>query len=106
MRPLLDDAEDAVRGLLDRQLGDVDDGALEPPVELLGLVELLVDLGQLGVLAVAAGAPIARTRARRISARRFGSIVRPTIFDWSTAKSSFGGAIPFTTGTFAALWPR
>ena len=94
-----------MRGLLDRQLGDVDHRAAEPAVQLRGLLELLVDLHQLRVLAVAR-APIVRTRARRISISRFGSIVRPTIFLWSISKSSFGGAIPLTTGTFAALWPR
>ncbi len=61
---LLDDAEDAVRRLLDRQLGDVDDGTAEPAVELLRLLELLVDLGELGVLPVAArGAHRAHARA-------------------------------------------
>src|SRR5262252_7031130 len=53
--PLRDDAEDAVRRLLYRQFGDVDDRAAEPAVELLRLLELLVDLGELRVLPVAPG---------------------------------------------------
>ena len=40
--------------LLDRQVGDLDHGAAEPAVHALGLLELLVDLEQLGVVALAA----------------------------------------------------
>ena len=70
--PLLDDAQDAVRRLLDRELGDVDHGAAEPAVELLGLLELVVDLGELGVLPVAAGRAHRPDRSRGGS-RRAGS---------------------------------
>ena len=52
------------------------------------------------------GAAIARTGVRRISTSRLGSSVCPTTLARSTSNSSAGGAIPFTTGTFAALWPR
>src|SRR5581483_10039021 len=47
--PLRDQTEDLVRRLFDRELGDVDHGAAETTVERLGLLELLVDLGQLRV---------------------------------------------------------
>src|SRR5206468_7575934 len=43
---LLDDPEHAVRGLLDRELRDVDHRAAELAVELRRLLELLVDLDQ------------------------------------------------------------
>jgi len=33
-------------------------------------------------------------------------MVRPTIFRGSISNNPGGGSIPFTTGTFAALWPR
>src|SRR5207248_1039585 len=54
---LLDDADDPVRRLFDRQLGDLDHRAAEPAVDRLGVLELLVDLEQLRV--VPGGADVA-----------------------------------------------
>src|SRR5207237_8869995 len=56
-----DDADDAVGRLLDRELGDLDHGATESAVHGLGVLELLVDLQQLGVLLLA-GAHVAGAR--------------------------------------------
>src|SRR4051794_20944208 len=50
----LDDPDDAMRDLLDGELADLDHRATEPALHLLGVVELLVDLDEARVLAVAA----------------------------------------------------
>ena len=67
----------------------------------LGLLELLVDLEQLRVVALAAAE--ARARSWRISASRSRVDRQPTIFIGSISQSAFGGSIPFTIGTFAVL---
>ncbi len=45
--------------------------------------------------------PKLRERARRIDFKKVGLIVRAYTLSWSTSKSSFGGSIPNTSGTFA-----
>ena len=90
---LLDQLGTARGALLDRQPRDVDHRAAEPLVQLLGRLQLLVDLRQVGVPAPEPAA-IARTRRRRISASRSASIVRPTIFHGSTPNSAAGGSTP------------
>ena len=49
---------------------------------------------------------IQRMRSPRISESRCASIVSPTTFDCSIVNSSAGGSMPFTSGTFAVLYPR
>src|SRR3954447_17572562 len=60
--PPLDEPDDAGRGLLDREIGDLDHRAAESPLDVLGLLELGVDLEQLGVgplVPAEAGRPLA-----------------------------------------------
>src|SRR5207244_840349 len=64
--PGLDRSQNPLRRLLDRQLGDVDHGTTEAAVDRRRLLELLVDLHQLGVLSVA-GAQVAQTAAADLS---------------------------------------
>ena len=47
--PLHDEADDARGGLLDRELRDVEHRATEPAVDCRGLLQLVVDLRNLGV---------------------------------------------------------
>src|SRR5918997_4936830 len=54
----LDERDDPRRRLLDRELRDLDHGAAEPTVELLGLLELVVDLDQLVVAPVVPPEPL------------------------------------------------
>ena len=49
MAAALHESDHPLRGLLDRELGDVDHRAAEPPVDGCCLVQLLVDLYQAGV---------------------------------------------------------
>src|SRR5919199_6562650 len=51
--PLLDERDDAVGDLLDREFADLDHGAPETPVDLGRVVELVVDLDEVRVLPVA-----------------------------------------------------
>src|ERR1700704_1688750 len=67
---LLDDAQHAMRRLLDRELRDVDDRTAQASVQLLGHLELVVDLLQLRVLAVA------RTHRPHPGAADLGQAVR------------------------------
>ena len=99
MRTAFHESDDARGRLLHRQLRDVDDGTAEPPVDVRGFRELLVDRDEPAYCCRAAC--MSRARSRRISASRSGSIVKPTTFAGSMLKSSSGGAMPFTIGTFA-----
>src|SRR5205809_8044532 len=55
--PALDEPDDAGRGLLDREIRDLDHRAAEPPLDVLGLLELGVDLEQLRVCPLVAAEP-------------------------------------------------
>ena len=68
---------------------------------VLGVLELLVDVGELRVLRLAAAH--VRDALDPDLGEGLGSIVRPTTRPGSTSQSSFGGSIPLTIGTFAVL---
>ena len=90
--------------LLDRQLGDVDDGAAEPAVELLGLRRAPRRSRRARRTGGCGRArPSPRTRARRISASRSGSIVSPTTLAWSTVEQLGRRRDPFDDGHVRGL---
>src|SRR5205814_2445380 len=55
--PPLDEPDRAGRGLFDREVGDLDHGAAEPALDRFRLLELGVDLEQLGVGALVPAEP-------------------------------------------------
>src|SRR5207249_421814 len=59
--PLLDDPDHALRGLLDRELRDLDHRTTQAPVDRSRLLQLLVDLEQLRV-GLRGGAEVADPR--------------------------------------------
>ena len=92
-----DELDHPHRGLLDGEVGDVEHGAAEPPVDR-ATPPRAPRRRRAGRRSASAGRPSSATRSARISESRSASIVSPTIFAGSISNSVGGGSIPFTIG--------